>query len=110
MKRIQRQRTKGFKLPENCTCINHGTKWGNPFLVSELGRTEAIKRFRECLLNNAMAYYYFDEIQATIEYNRFVWMAEHLQGLEGKILACFCKESDSCHGDVLIEIIGNIKN
>ena len=28
-KRIQRKRTKGFKLPTNTKCVNRGTKYGN---------------------------------------------------------------------------------
>ena len=33
MKRVQRKRTKGYKLPENTKCVNRGTKWGNPYKV-----------------------------------------------------------------------------
>lgn len=30
-KRVQRKRSKDFKLPENTVCVNRPTKWGNPF-------------------------------------------------------------------------------
>ncbi len=35
MIRVQRKRTKGYKLPDNTKCVNRGTKWGNPFKVVE---------------------------------------------------------------------------
>lgn len=108
--RIQRKRSKGFKLPDNCICISRGTKWGNPFTVSELGRTEAIRRFKECLLKPAMAYRYFCYMEETItQTNRFRWMAEHLQDLRGKDIACFCSTDEDCHGDVLIELLNESK-
>lgn len=31
MKRIQRRRTKGFRLPPNTVCVDRSTKLGNPF-------------------------------------------------------------------------------
>lgn len=30
-KRIQRKRTKGYRLPEGAVCVDRSTKWGNPF-------------------------------------------------------------------------------
>ena len=32
-KRIQRQRVKGWRMPENTVYVGRGTKWGNPFKV-----------------------------------------------------------------------------
>lgn len=110
MKRIQRKRTKGFKLqdasPNGLPVVYVGrpTKWGNPFLVSELGAKEAVLRYRECILNNAMVYRWIDEIQASIEYDRFRWMSENIKTLRGKNLACFCSLSCDCHADTLLEL------
>lgn len=33
MKRIQRKRTKGWRMPENTVYIGRGSKWGNPYKV-----------------------------------------------------------------------------
>lgn len=30
-KRIQRQRTKGWRMPAGCVYVGRPTKWGNPF-------------------------------------------------------------------------------
>jgi hypothetical protein len=105
MKRIQRKRTKGWKMPDNCKYVGRPTKWGNPFRVNELGADEAVKRYRECILNPAICYTYIDEIEATIQYERFKWMAENLNQLRGYDLACFCPLDSPCHVDVLIDLI-----
>lgn len=105
MKRIQRKRTKGWRMPRNTIYVGRPTKWGNPFHVKELGAVEAVKRYKECILNNAMVYYYFDEIEASIQFDRFKWMSKNLEQLRGKDLACFCSLSSPCHADILIELL-----
>lgn len=109
MKRIQRKRTKGFKLPPNTVCINRPTKWGNPFTEELCGREDAINMFRECLILPHRVYYYFYEIEATVQFERFMWMKENLSDLKKfDYMACFCKEEEPCHGDVLIELISKL--
>ena len=95
-------------MPPNTKYVGRPTKWGNPFRVDELGAEEAVKWYRECLRNNAMCYYYFGEIEATIQFERFKWMSENLDQLRGFDLACFCSLDSPCHADVLIELI-NLK-
>ena len=105
MKRVQRKRTKGYRMAINTKYVGRPTKWGNPFRVADLGAEEAVKRYKECLLNNAMCYTYFDEIEASIQFDRFKWMSENLEQLRGFDLACFCSLSSQCHADVLIELL-----
>jgi hypothetical protein len=33
--RIQRKRTKGWRMPEDAVYVGRGTKWGNPFVVGQ---------------------------------------------------------------------------
>lgn len=105
MKRIQRKRIKGWKMPKNTKYVGRPTKFGNPFRADELGAKEAVKRYKECILNNAMCYYYFDEIEASIQFDRFKWMAENLEQLRRFDLACFCHLDVICHVDILIELL-----
>ncbi|MCZ2129514.1 MAG: DUF4326 domain-containing protein [Bacteroidia bacterium] len=105
MKRVQRKRTKGYRIPENTKYVGRPTKWGNPFRVEDLGAEESVKRYKECILNNAMCYYYIDEIEASIQFDRFKWMSENLEQLRGFDLACFCSLSVPCHADALIELL-----
>lgn len=105
--RIQRKRTPGFRLPPNTICVNRGTKFGNPYKVSDYGREKAIQMFRDCLLNASMCYCYLDIKKAWIQYNRFIWMANNLHLIrEADHVACFCPLDVECHGDVLIELSG----
>ena len=109
--RIQRQRTKGCRMPENTAYVGRGTKWGNPWKVTphEDGRAtvtdpisctafesvpaataHATGSFRWQLLNhpNVLG---FTETEARAE-------------LAGKNLACSCPLDQPCHADVLLEI------
>lgn len=86
--RIQRKRTKGFKMPENTVYVGRPTKWGNPYPVNE----------------------HFNREQAFRLYKDFVqkWEDELIEDakkeLKGKNLACWCRVGEPCHADVLLEI------
>lgn len=34
-KRIQRKRSKGWRMPAGAVYVGRGTKWGNPFTIEE---------------------------------------------------------------------------
>ncbi len=42
--RIQRKRTKGWKMPRNTIYVGRGTQWGNPFTIAENGRDTVLWR------------------------------------------------------------------
>ena len=103
--RIHRSRAKGFKMPENTIYVGRRSKWGNPFQITALVKREkAVEFYKECILNNTMAYYYFDEIYATEIYNHFKYISENLHTLKGKNLACWCSLKFMCHADVLLQL------
>lgn len=105
MDRIQRKRTKGFKLPPNTVCVNRGTRFGNPFPVGGIfTREEAIRLFRLCLNCPSYVYALFEKDRCKEMEIYFRDMREHLKDLKGvDYIACFCKEGELCHGDVIIE-------
>ena len=107
MKRIQRKRSKGWKSPDNCKYVGRPGKFGNPFIVSdELTALEATNRYKECILNNTMVYYYFDEIQASLMFEYFKYISENINDLKHyDCLSCFCSIDNPCHVDVLIELL-----
>jgi hypothetical protein len=84
--RVQRKRTKGWKMPPNTVYVGRGSEWGNPYRVEEYGRCGAVARYRKHLLN-----VYGD---ATYPYHE----------VRGKDLACWCRLDSACHGDVLLEL------
>jgi len=99
--RIQRKRSKGFKMPANTVYVGRGTKWGNPHKVGiSLAK------------NDDGTYRYMtpkDAVDAYREYLKYwMWKASennlNPSELKGKNLACWCKEGEPCHADVLLEI------
>jgi Domain of unknown function (DUF4326) len=76
-------------MPENTVYIGRGSKWGNYFTVEKYGREKAVSMFEEYINHpNSPNNFVFDDIKE----------------LAGKNLACWCKENEACHGDVLLEM------
>jgi len=115
MKRIQRKRTKGWKMQAESIALNglpaisvtRPGRWGNPFKVGDphpghgwpISKKEAVELFEETLFKyrhqgGTMTEFLRDEIT----------MEEILNDLAGKNLACWCKVGDPCHADVLLRI------
>lgn len=84
-KRIQRKRTKGWRLPANAVYVGRPTQWGNPYSVTLAGRTAAVERYRSLLAEHPGAK---------------AWT----MSLRGKDLACWCPLDQPCHADVLLEL------
>lgn len=100
--RIQRKRTKGWKMPPNTVYVGRGSRWGNPYIIGKDGdRAECIRKYRAWLLpykhsppDNTLDKLYISIANAEdIQYN-----------LKGKDLACWCKEGELCHADSLLKI------
>lgn len=79
--RIQRKRSKGWKMPENTVYVGRPTKWGNPFDKTNSGSVHPALRFA-C------------EVAPLL----------NVSELRGKNLACWCRLDQECHADVLLEI------
>lgn len=101
--RIKRERIKDWRMPENTIYVGRPSKWGNPFTGDD-----AVVDYKECLLNNTMTYYYYnDKEEAFKQYERFRWICENISQLKGKNLACWCGLDKECHIDVLLEFVNN---
>jgi hypothetical protein len=69
--------------------IGRGSAWGNPYVIGKDGdRAEVIEKYRKWALEH-----------------RRNGPAHWLDRLVGKDLVCFCAPL-ACHGDVLLEMIG----
>ena len=99
--RIQRKRTKGWKMPENTVYVGRPTKWGNPFIPGKphpycSSIIVKDKRHAFCLY------------RAEAPLNQALVAAARLE-LRGKNLACFCEvnlypNDGECHADILLEL------
>lgn len=118
--RIQRKRTRGYRLPENAVYVGRPTKWGNLFRVGGLFRTPGpwggpaspyhgvhgegvytdftIQRVRD----EAHA---VDLFGPYVRHHDDMWPPEMIRAeLGGKDLACWCRLDRPCHADVLLAI------
>lgn len=70
--------------------IGRPSKWGNPFKIGKDGtREEVIEKYRNYILMNND-------------------LLNSLSELKDKVLGCWCYP-EPCHGDVLIELLNNLK-
>lgn len=101
-RRIQRKRTKGWRMPANTEYVGRPTKYANQFIV---GRE--IVRDRMEPGGGVKSIYVVDAAHAVQLYRRFLPL--HLRiaariDLRGKNLACWCPPGQPCHVDVLLAV------
>jgi hypothetical protein len=122
-KRIQRKRTRGYKLPKGAVYVGRPTKWGNPFragqdaagqwgiylcerpeypLISKRSeidaKTGAVRLYRAYLANDGT-----QKCAIRDEGGAFLKVLAK-EELRGKDIACWCRPGEPCHADVLLEI------
>ncbi len=118
MKRIQRKRTKGFRLPENTICVNRPTKWGNPLRLDgdmimihagyrranlapwvfyTLGDIDDVLHLYDLILDGIQF------VNKDLQYWSDQFKKNDIEELRGKNVACFCRLDQKCHADVLLK-------
>lgn len=131
--RIQRKRTKGWRMPDNTVYVGRGSKWGNPFKVGDTqirmpaldgseweyeGRSGKTSGEQHIFFHSIpdgeteMPTTWHQVKDATAEqcvelYREWIALAGlgTLQAeLAGKNLACWCPLHQACHADLLLEI------
>lgn len=115
-KRIQRKRSKGWKMPEGAVYVGRPGKWGNPFRVAPLGNVfrvwsdihnqfVGLEKFggevydRDLAAKEAVRLYREYSVGSTLDFTQ----------LRGYDLACWCREGEPCHADVLLELANEAK-
>jgi hypothetical protein len=93
--RIQRKRTKGWRMPENTVYVGRPTKWGNPWTVEDTYSPE------NCVDNYRL--WVAHGLPITYEKHRQLLFCDMVE-LRGKNLACWCRLDQPCHADVLLEV------
>ena len=100
--RIQRKRTKGWRIPPNTVYVGRGTRWGNQFRVGDDGSAaQCVRTYSDTLFPyrhhgpmSGMEHFLISEAN----------MREVQADLRGKNLACWCPLDQPCHADVLLEM------
>lgn len=97
--RIQRKRTKGWRIPADTVVVSRGTKWGNPCVVNPHVRPgSGAKHSPNVPTAEEAVAFYRDYLAACPD------LVAALSELRGKHLACFCALDKPCHADVLLEV------
>ena len=103
-RRIQRQRTKGWRMPEGAVYVGRPSRWGNPFEVGHFTASMAVDAYAVHLSS------YFGWRESALLRAFYPWPVEStelrdwLAPLRGHDLVCWCPLDQPCHADVLLEL------
>ena len=86
-KRIQRKRTKGWKMPDGAVIVTRPGFWGNPF--TQPTRQAAVDLYQAWITGSTIS----DKAHRA-----------RLNELRGKDLVCWCPMDQPCHADVLLKL------
>ena len=100
-KRIQRKRTKGWKMPPNTVNVGRPSKYGNSFKVGDNDLMEV----RPMTAEDAKKYF-----EWALDYAPKEMLDEWIAELRGKDLACWCALDAACHADVLLKLANGDNN
>ncbi len=113
-KRIQRKRTKGWKMPENTVSVCRPGQYGNPFKVGDALCDVPFLVIKKAELTEAECEAGLITQEIAVKLHR-AWLLRTYEGgcvlteaiadLRNKNLACWCKEGEPCHADVLLEMV-----
>lgn len=98
--RITLSRKAGWRMPENTVKVTRPGKWGNPFKIGDPHPhpDENCRPIRDA----AEAVELFTIHAGVLGLHENICTEAHT--LRGKNLACWCKQGQPCHADVLLEL------
>jgi len=98
--RVQRKRSKGWKMPPNTVYVGRPSKYGNPFAVGDVVHKGAMQSGRDEVVTDAA--------QACKLFSLWLFnlrsAREIIHPLKGKNLCCWCRLDQECHADILLEM------
>lgn len=129
--RVQRRRTKGFRLPEDCISVCRPSKYGNPYRAAEYGIDLCLELYEDSMNgrwdrsrwikstpNHLDAplpgpnYWSVRDLHRAFlaRFNGEIPIDVARRELTGKMLACYCPlEKDGrhnpCHVDVILKLL-----
>ena len=113
--RIQRRRTRGWKMPPNTVSVTRPSLFGNPFTVARAIEAGFIRRSSDPGANEFLVASFRHWLFEAPNGRRWWWegsesdqqkadIRHRLPELCGKNLACWCPLDQPCHADVLLEL------
>jgi hypothetical protein len=113
MKRVQRKRTKGWRMPENTVYVGRPTMYGNPWSMSD----SDVQYYLNVVTPKGSRSVETAKMQKQIVAQYHAWLLEPpqrdlrramIEDLRDKDLACWCRLDAPCHADVIIEYINGL--
>lgn len=108
--RIQRRRTKGWRMPDGAVYVGRPSIYGNPFAPTfipgwaTMSREHAVEDFTAWLANPDMFWRNtsggFGTVAESVAAARH--LLDGLPDLQGHDLACWCPVGQPCHADLLL--------
>lgn len=116
--RLQRRRSKGWRMPENTVSVTRPGRWGNHWSVYDAGggrwmvTCDGIEHgpfpTKRAAAEKAVELFRHDVVTPGEHHHQRVspvpTATDVIKGLRGRNVACCCALDEPCHGDVLIEI------
>lgn len=104
-KRHCRSRAKGSRQPNNCKYVGRGTIYGNHWIIGKFYSSNDCGIKDGAIMTREIAVQiYAQNLPLQAVESGYASEDEYLRPLlEYEYLSCFCKLSDSCHVDVIIE-------
>ncbi|MFB6776542.1 DUF4326 domain-containing protein [Streptomyces sp. NPDC056352] len=114
--RIQRRRTKGWRLPDNAVIVSRPSRFGNPFTIqqaadAEMGnpRSAAASAYSEWLRVGTAGGWFEETYRIGKQVFSRRRVLDELHLLRGKDLACTCPlpapgQPDHCHAAALLKL------
>lgn len=103
--RVQRQRSKGFRMPENTVYVGRPSRWGNPLrpgMWKGYSAQDAVNDYLRWLKRDP-AVRSFDNA-----FGKPPTCKEITTALKGRNLACWCALDAPCHADILLGIANGL--
>lgn len=112
-RRIQRSRAKGWRAPDRAIYVGRGSRWGNPYKVTQCGPTHAVLDPDGGVIYGSRSE--ADARRVAADWYR-AWFSSQpdlpaaaRRQLAGRDLMCWCPlpepgDPDHCHAAVLLQI------
>ena len=106
MKRIQRRRTKGWRMPEGAIYVGRPSRWGNPYAMpgTASGRQDGTVYDLSVGILVASREDSIRAFRAVLDTMTDRELSVLVEPLRGHDLACWCPLDQPCHADVLLEL------
>lgn len=104
--RIQLQRKRGWRMPENTVKVARPGMWGNPFSsASAFQRWLETGAWDPCyvIATKLLALDPGGALESALNFRRQAILS-NLHLLKGRNLACWCRSESECHADILLRM------